>query len=259
YFFCASDQFNALQKFLGISRRATRRVIINGGGHIGHALAKRLEKRRLDVRILEISEWRCQQLSQWLDKSLILNADGNDPMALKSEGVEHADFFINVTSSDDVNLVSSTLAKGMGVPRTVTLVKQPELIPMISQRKISDVAFSPRQLTARKILRFVRGQQLDSFFTFANSDIELLELKVNPGLPCLDTPMASLALPEGVLIGAVRREGRIFIPRGHDSLQAGDRILLIQQRRNRRLTKALFLEAPGGAQVVPDAAASRNG
>ncbi|NIP74263.1 MAG: Trk system potassium transporter TrkA, partial [Gammaproteobacteria bacterium] len=53
------------------------------------------------------------------------------------------------------NVVSCLLARERGVMRTLSLVKQPEYIPIIAQRGLIDVAFSPRLLTARKILRFV--------------------------------------------------------------------------------------------------------
>lgn len=244
YFFCDRQHQIQLFQFLNMSTKPSRRVFINGGGHIGYALAKRLEKKNLDVRILEVSEQRCQELSQMLDNSLILHTDGSDSLALKQEGVDRADAFISVTSADQVNVVSCLLARELGTPRTVALVKQLEYIPIIAQRGLIDVSFSPRQLTARKILRFVRGQNLDSFFTFYNSDIELLELKILPGRMCEGRPLADLNLPEGVLIGAVKRGDEIFIPRGLDKLTEGDTILLLQQRRNRRITKGLFLEPP---------------
>ena len=254
YFFCAQEQIRALYRFLRLPDKPTRRVFINGGGHIGYSLAKRLEKTKMDVRILEISEWRCQELSQKLYQALILNADGMDSLALKAEGVDQADCFISITSSDEVNVVSAMQATELGTTRTICLVKQPEYIPILAEREVVDVAFSPRQLTARKILRYVRGQNLDSFFTFSSSDIELLELQIQPGQPCLDIPMAQLELPPGVLVGAVRRNEMIFIPRGQDSLRVGDTILLLQQRRNRKFTRALFLaETPPVPSALAEA------
>ncbi|NIP74262.1 MAG: Trk system potassium transporter TrkA, partial [Gammaproteobacteria bacterium] len=70
-------------------------MFINGGGHIGYALARRLERRGVDVRILELSEERCHWLSQKLDHALVLHADGSDAGALKDEGVDQADYFIS--------------------------------------------------------------------------------------------------------------------------------------------------------------------
>ena len=242
YFFCERHRLGRLFSFLRLPATKARRVFINGGGHVGYALARRLERRNIDVRILELSEERCHWLSQQLDHALVLHANGTDSAALKAEGIEHADYFISVTDTDQVNVVSCLLAREYGAAHTLALVKQPEYIPIIAQRDLIDVAFSPRMLTARKILRFVRGVNLESFFAFANSDIELLELQVRPGMRCCSVRLSEMNLPAGMLVGAVKREEEIFVPRGDDSLRAGDTILLLQQRRNRQHTRAFFLE-----------------
>ena len=260
YFFCEKDQQQRLFAYLKLSRRPAKRVYINGGGHIGIALAKRLEDQSLDVRVLEISGQQCEWLSQQLDNALVLHADGSDSKALHSEGIEHADFFISVTAEDQINMVACLLAKQYGAAKAVALVKQPELIPMIISGTDIDIAFSPRLLTARKILRFVRGHNLESFFMFPNSDIELLELKIKPGMRCESGPISALNLPSGVLIGAVKRDDGIFVPHGQDHLAAGDTIMLLQQRRNRRFSRAFFLDSGESFETAGAAAsASRSG
>ena len=247
YFFVASHRLRALYKYLELSPHPARRVFINGGGHIGFTLARHLEKLDIEVRILEISAQRCDLLSQWLDQTLVLNTDGSSSRSLAAEGIERADFFISVTNEDHVNLVACLLAKELGVDKAVALVKQPEMLPILRDSTPLDLAFSPRLLTARRILRFTRGQNTSSFFAFPGSDIEILELTIPAGMPCEKVPISSLDLPEGVLVGAVRREENIFIPRGNDHLQENDTILLIQKRRNRRITNGMFLARQGQA------------
>ena len=210
----------------------------------------RLQQLAVIVRILNISEKRCEWLSSHLNKALILNVDGSNSAQLRAEGIEYADYFISVTDADPVNVVACLLAKELGAARTVSLVKQPELLPIIHERGVIDVAFSPRLLTARKLLRFVRGKQLSSFLTFVNSDVELLELNIQGGVPCESRLLSTLGLPAGVLVGAVKRGEEIFIPRGDDSLCEGDTILLLEQRRHRKVTKSLFLE-PGEFSPPP--------
>jgi trk system potassium uptake protein TrkA len=253
YFFCERSRLQRLFAYLRLPSRPARRVFINGGGHIGYALARRLERRQVDVRILEINEERCHWLSQQLDHSLVLHANGSDGAELKAEGIDTADYFISVTDTDQVNVVSCLLAREHGAARTLALVKQPEYIPILAQRDLIDVAFSPRLLTARKILRFVRGANLESFFAFANSDIELLELQIRNEMRCCGRRLAELELPEGVLVGAVKRGEKLFVPHGGDMLATGDTILLLQQRRNRQATRSFFLESAAPAAGEPAA------
>jgi trk system potassium uptake protein TrkA len=252
YFFCERTRLQPLAQYLGYTNRPARRVFINGGGHIGYALARRLEPLAPHVRLMEIDAQRCQVLSQLLNRTLVLRVDGTSSYALKTEGVERSDCFLSVTNQDQVNIISCLLAREYGAEHTIALVKQPEYIPILESRNLAGVAFSPRQLTARKLLRFVRGENLLSFFAFPNSDVEMLELDVAAGAACAGVPMAALALPAGILVGAVRRKDVIFIPRGQDQLFAGDRILLIQQRRHRKMTTELFAGTAALASVPPN-------
>jgi trk system potassium uptake protein TrkA len=244
YFFAERTRLKKLFRLMHLSANPAHRVYINGGGHIGYALARRLELTGMDVRILEINEDRCDFLSEHLDHALVLNMDGSDVNSLKQEGVESADMFISLTAEDDINLMSCMLARTRGAKRTVALVKEQDYIPMLMQNGCVDIAFSPRRLTGRKILRFVRGKDVNSFFSFPNSDVELLEMEIKPGAGCLHAPIMQLGMPPGMLVGAVKRGEHIFTPRGNDVLEAGDTVLVIQQRRNRQQANALFLHVP---------------
>jgi hypothetical protein len=42
----------------------------------------------------------------------------------------------------------------------------------------------------------------------------------------VDRELRELALPEGCLVAAVRREGKTLVPRGHTRLEEGDRLLV---------------------------------
>lgn len=59
-------------------------------------------------------------------------------------------------------------------------------------------------------------------------------------MPCVNVPLAELPLPEGSLIGALWREGKLFLPGGTDRLCPGDRVLLVQHRNNHAHTQRLL-------------------
>ena len=87
----------------------------------------------------------------------------------------------------------------------------------------------------------------------------LAELKLKPGMRCNSGPISDLNLPSGVLIGAVKRGDGIFVPRGNDHLAAGDTIMLLQQRRNRRFSRAFFLDSGEPYQLSDAGTATQNG
>ncbi len=249
YFLCIRQQWKKLGTLLGLPTKPSYKVFINGGGLIGESLALRLERRGLDVRVIEKDERRCEVLSQILDHSLVLNADGTDDLALKSEGIGDADCFFSACDDDEVNLLSCLMAKEMGARATVALIRQSETIAILHRQDLIDAAINPRLLTARKILQYVQGTNLRSFFSFPNSTIEVVELEVHKTSPCVGKMLRSLKLPAGaLLVGSIRRKGRIYIPRGEEKLQAGDVVLLVQKRNCREISRLLFWPIPSARQ-----------
>ena len=65
-------------------------------------------------------------------------------------------------------------------------------------------------------------------------------MHLNDLTPSLGIPLKDLQFPEDVLIGIIEREGKILIPKGHDMMAAGDKILLILHRLDKVETMQFF-------------------
>ena len=65
---------------------------------------------------------RCEELSEILKSTLVLNADGTNFDLLKNEDVEQSDVVVCVTNNDEKNLLCSLLAKQLGVEKIITRV-----------------------------------------------------------------------------------------------------------------------------------------
>jgi trk system potassium uptake protein TrkA len=105
----------------------TKKVIIAGGGTTSFYLAKFLLDMNMKVKIVEINQDRCKQLSESLDKALIINADISNQNVLYEEGIEETDAFISLTSIDEENIVYSMFASLKKVPRIITKVNHIDL------------------------------------------------------------------------------------------------------------------------------------
>ena len=53
-------------------------IAIIGGGSVGLKLAKKLEELKINVKIIERSEERCELLAEELNHSLVIKGDGTD-------------------------------------------------------------------------------------------------------------------------------------------------------------------------------------
>src|SRR5690606_20802681 len=79
--------------------RPVRRVIIAGGGNIGVRLAKALEATH-QVKLIERNRERARDISEQLDKTIVLSGDAADEELLVEENIEATDVFCAVTNDE---------------------------------------------------------------------------------------------------------------------------------------------------------------
>jgi trk system potassium uptake protein len=213
-----------------VSSRAPKEVFIIGGGTIGYLVARRMERKKIEVRLVEQDPVRCEFLTEQLDSTVVLNFDGLEPHDLLEEGIDRADLVISVTNSDTTNILSSLLAKHHGAKKCITHISRPGFIPLLGKLGI-DVALSPRLVAANMILRYVRGGgTIVAVATLLGSDAEVVELRVPDRRPFRDTLLKNLSFPPGAIIGAIVRGPEVLIPSGETKLQPDDNLVIFFTR-----------------------------
>lgn len=205
-----------------------KRIMIIGAGKVGRHLARMLGKYRrlgVEVKLIDSNLTRCQEIAEQLPDTLVLHGNGTDLEFLKQEDIMSTDVFIAVSGSDETNILSSLLAKKMGVKKAVVEINRPDYAMLVDTLDI-DTAVRPRLLTAARILRLVRKGSIISVTILGEDQAEIIELDVKPRAKVLNTQLAKLNLPKGMLVGAIVREDKVKIPRGNDWIESGDRVVL---------------------------------
>lgn len=209
-----------------------KQVFIIGGGAIGFMVARQMEQKKVNVRLVEQDAGRCDFLAENLNNTTVLNIDGLDAHSLLDEGLDQADLVIAVTNSDETNLLASLLAKHHGAGKCITRISRPDFVPLLAKLGI-DVALSPRQVAANMILRFVRtGGTIVSAASLLGSDAEVVELRVPDTDKFKHATLQSLNFPKGAVLGAVVRnkKHRVIIPVGTTRLRPGDNLVIFAVR-----------------------------
>ena len=221
-----TDQMREVEKVLGFQRRTIRSVMLMGGSRVAFYLAQLLEKRGLEVKIIEKDYKHCKYLAGQLDEAIILNGDGSDIDLLQDEGVQDTDLFVALTEDDKLNILVSLMAKRLGAKKIIAQVRRSDYMPLIEAVGI-DIAISPRLLTAEAVLRFVRNSEFLSLSVLEKGSAEVYEIIVNAHMKrIINKPIKDLGLPKGILIGALFRNNDAVIPSGNDVLMPGDRIII---------------------------------
>ena len=222
-----TDQMREVEKYLGFARRSIHSVMLLGGSRVAFYLAQLLEKRGLEVKIIEKDYKHCKHLAGLLNEAIVLNGDGSDIDLLQDEGVQDTDLFVALTEDDKLNILVSLMAKRLGASKTIAQVRRSDYLPLIEAVGI-DIAISPRLLTAEAVLRFVRNSEFLSISVLEKGSAEVYEIILNARMKrMIQKPIKALGLPKGILIGAVFRDNDALIPSGDDVLMPGDRIIIL--------------------------------
>ena len=202
-----------------------RGVMIVGGGRIGLEVARHLERDGIRVVLIEKDLARCRQLAEELHETLVIHGDGTNRSLLLEEEAESCDAFLGLTGEDEVNIMSCLLAKGLGVDQSIALVHRGDYLPAARDVGL-DVCVSPRRSAANFILASVRSGSVHKVVQVEDGKAEILELHVPGRARVLGRSLKYIDFPKGSLIGAVVREGAVFVPSGTDEIQSGDKVIV---------------------------------
>ncbi|MBI4557433.1 MAG: Trk system potassium transporter TrkA [Candidatus Hydrogenedentes bacterium] len=220
------DQMVQAQKLFREVEPGPQTVVIMGGGGIGLHLSQVLEHRQPSVKLFEWQPVRCQELAGKLTKTMVVCRDATSRSDLEEEAVGNAHVFVATTSDDERNIMASILAKETGVDRTITVVHQPDFVPLATKLGI-DHAVTPRACIANRVLKLVHQKTVSSLAVLEEGQIEIIEFKVDADASVVGKPLKEARLPRGTLVATILRGNDVIVPRGDDVIQAGDSVILI--------------------------------
>ena len=214
-----------------------KKVAIIGGGNIGLKLAKSLEDLKLDIKIIERDEARCEFLAEQLSNTLIINGDGTDLELLNEEEISDADVVVSVTNNDEKNLLCSLLVKQLGVNRVVSRVTKNANADLFQKVGV-DIAISAITASLNEIKSNLCGTNIGILATVEQGKGEVLKIV----LPENFQPMKimDLKLPAKGIVGIIQRRNRIIIPNGTTQLMSEDHLIIFTTSENAPAIREYF-------------------
>jgi trk system potassium uptake protein TrkA len=210
FFIAATENIRGVMRELRRMDKPVKRVMIGGGGNIGRRLAKAIES-KYEVKIIEFNKAGADRLAAELDKTLVLTGDVTDEELLESENVGDMDVYCALTNDDENNIMSSLLAKRMGVRKVIALINRGSYVNLVQAGQI-DIAISPAQATIGTLLAHVRRGDCVAVHSLRRGAAEALELVAHGDLGSsrvVGRRIEEIDLPKGATIGAiVRRHAR---------------------------------------------------
>ena len=227
YVFAHVEDVPRTMEVFGKRMAKQERVVMVGGGNVGLAVATELETRtdRVRAKIIEKDRKRAEIAAEALERTIVLHGDGLDVSLLTEAGVSRADAMLAVTDDDKTNMLAAVRAKSEGCPYAIALINDPTLVPLMGPLGI-DAYINPRATTVSSILRHIRHGRVRAVYSIGDAEAEVIEAEVLSTSPMAGKRIADIDFPEGVLVGAVRKDDKVIRPMGNTRIDEGDVIAL---------------------------------
>ena len=214
YVVCDTRVARSMFLALNYQLNATSKVVIAGGGHIGEGLAIKLrdESTFNQITVIERDPARCQYLEKSLSNCVVIQGDATDKNLLESNYVDKANIYCAITDDDEVNIMSSLLAKQIGVSHVLSLIKKQDYLDIVANTAI-DVPISPQQSTASAIFRHVREVSPDVIQGINDNLSQVMEITVKAGQreDIIGGNLYAIPLPVTVQLIAIRKGQEIIL------------------------------------------------
>ena len=229
-----------------------------GAGEVGSYVADRLSREGHDVAVIERDSDVIRHLEEGLDVHTV-HGSGTSPSVLAEAGADKADLLVAVTSDDETNLICSLIAKQIGVPQIIVRLESRELRSMDARDLHAaigvDLVIDPDQETADEIIELLDYPGVSEIAEMGQGEIVVIGARLPAHAPLVGRTLQEVAMdyePQwDFLFGAITRGDQTIIPRGNQTLEAGDLLRVVCRRRGRgELMKLLGLARTAPRRVM---------
>lgn len=214
------------------------KIIIAGAGEVGSHLAKMLSNEYHDLTIIDNDEARLNRVAESADVVTIFGSP-TSITTLSKAGAASADLFIAVSPAQeqDVNIISSLLAKKMGSTRVTARINNDEYLEndnkiLFTEMGI-DLLFYPEKIASHEIIDLLKQTGTSEFMDFSGGKLQLIAFRLDDGAPLIDKTIGELSSSNEEPLYravAVAREGQTIIPRRDTKFKEHDLVFVISKR-----------------------------
>jgi len=224
-------------------------IVIVGFGKFGRKICENLTKENHNVVVIDNEEELVQTAVNNFD---VMGYCGNGAsiQSFQEAGVAKFDVLVAVTPSDELNILSCLVAKKLKIRKTIARIRNPEyvnLAKVMGDDLGVDLAINPDLETANKIAALLQFPSALKVDTFADGKVDLVEIKIEKDSLLVNQSLFDIfsKFQVKILVGAVRRNDEIIIPKGNFVFQEGDYAYIASSNKEINYTfKKLHIFAP---------------
>lgn len=224
----------AFFKKIEYKTETVKRAIIVGAGEMTRYLCDECRDSGISLKVIDSSMELCDRFCGDFPHVTVVHGDTSEQETLLSEGIESTDAFLALADQDEENIILSLYAKERSRAKIITKIKRLDFDDVIQHLELDTVIY-PKNITASSIIRYARsmkntrGSNMETLYNVIKGKVEACEFDIKEGSPVIGKPLSELKLKNNILIAAVLRGRSIITPRGYDTLQAQDKVVIISE------------------------------
>ena len=227
-------------------------IIIVGCGRVGITLVEQLTAEGHDITVIDKDPERISMLTDLYDIMGVVGNGASFGVQIEA-GIKNANLIIAVTESDELNLLCCTVARRVGDCAAIARVRDPDYnieIGYLREKLGLAMIINPELEASREMAKILCMPTALEIESFAHGQAELIKFKIKKGSVLDGMSVSTLgANNENILVCAVERGERVFIPKGDDVLMAGDIVAFVAPRKAAR---AFFKKIGSKSHQVKD-------
>jgi trk system potassium uptake protein TrkA len=205
------------------------KIIVLGAGHVGRTVVQALHEQH-DIAVIALDQRSLDALGDRFDVRTV-QGDGTSRRVVVKAGAENADLLIACSPREEANLVCAILVKRLSGAKTVLRSTSMELLEAWREGELDvDFMVSPELETANAVAGVVGLPAACRTDVFADGRVQIVEFDVPrdvAGHTLVGVPLRDADVPRDSKVAAIVRDGSMIMPRGGESLEPGDRIVVI--------------------------------
>ncbi len=238
YFITTKENLNFVRDHAGKTSSPIKNIMIMGGSRIAQKIAQFLPN-EIGVKILEKDRECCYALSEKLDNALIINGDARNIDDLREEGIEDIDAFVAVSPNSEENILACSVAKRLGVERTIAEVENLDYI-MLAENMDIGMVINKKMIAAGYIHQITLDAEVLDVRILTAADTEVIEFVAKEKSKITRDMVKNLRLPPKVNIGGIVRDGKGSIVDGNTRILPGDHVIVFCEASSVRKMESLF-------------------
>lgn len=254
YIAADSEYFPRIYKAFGITVEQLRKIVIAGGGRMGQLIAthilqtqrqdgfrKRIRKmfHKTDLVIVDKDYHVAQKLAEQFPQALVIHGDISSSDLFAEEDLSSADVLIATTNNEEVNMLSATYGKSIGIKRAMVVVSKTHY-PIIAHALKIDATVSIKNTVVNVILKRIHRRHISSIHSLLDGLIEVLELDVGATSRLVNKKLKDVSLPGQCIILNITRHKSSHVPRGEFIIRENDQVIVIVPKEYSEEINRLF-------------------